>query len=186
MTIRTGGSVAWRAGVYWVWGRAKKGPGMLIRQLSAVAVGLGISVVILLALGVELPGIGGDSTPLGPLTSSGAGLGESVYNSNCAGCHGVSGEGQPDWQQRGPNGVLPPPPHDSTGHTWHHADGLLFRIVQEGGVIYAGPTTPTGMPGFGEQLSDGEIRAVVGYLKTFWGAEETAFQAGASLADPLP
>lgn len=169
-----------------VLGAEKRGPDMLMRQLSAIAVGLGISIAVLLVLGVELPGVGGGSAELSPLQSSGAGLGERVYNSNCAGCHGVSGEGQPDWQQRGANGALPPPPHDSSGHTWHHADGLLFRIIQQGGVLYSGPTTPSGMPGFGEQLSDGEIRAVVGYLKTFWGAEERAFQAEVSLADPLP
>ena len=121
-----------------------------------------------------------------PEDSGQVALGEAVYRTNCAACHGPSGEGQPDWQQRGANGVLPPPPHDSSGHTWHHADGLLFRIIRDGGAQFAGPTTPSGMPAFGEVLSDEETRAVVNYLKSFWGADERAFQTQVSESDPLP
>jgi hypothetical protein len=28
--------------------------------------------------------------------------------------------------QRKPDGKLPAPPHDASGHTWHHADAQLF------------------------------------------------------------
>lgn len=157
----------------------------MLRQLSAVAAGLVIAAVVLFALGTDLPGLGGDDSS-GSDGVSDAELGVQVYNTRCAACHGPSGEGQRNWQQRGPTGVLPPPPHDSTGHTWHHADGLLFRIVAEGGVVYAGPETLTGMPGFREQLSDDEIRAVIRYLKGFWGPEERSFQAEVSAADPMP
>jgi mono/diheme cytochrome c family protein len=113
-------------------------------------------------------------------------LGAGVYASNCASCHGASGEGQPNWRERLPNGVLPAPPHDPTGHTWHHADGLLYRLIRDGGAQFAGPTTPTGMPAFGEALTDEEIRAVIAYLKSQWGDEERAFQSQVSVGDPLP
>ena len=40
--------------------------------------------------------------------------------------------GQPDWNVRKEDGTLPPPPLNGDGHTWHHADGLLYRIVRPG------------------------------------------------------
>lgn len=33
------------------------------------------------------------------------------------------------------------------------------------------------MPAWGDRLSDDEIRAVLAYIKTFWGAEERQFQS---------
>ena len=50
--------------------------------------------------------------------------GEDLYREYCAACHGADLEGQPDWRSAGPDGVLPAPPHDETGHTWHHPDGV--------------------------------------------------------------
>ena len=60
-------------------------------------------------------------------------LGQQVYASFCAGCHGDNLEGQPNWRQRLPLGNFPAPPHDETGHTWHHADQWLFEVVKYGG-----------------------------------------------------
>src|SRR4051812_48817691 len=51
--------------------------------------------------------------------------GKIVYAQHCASCHGANLEGQPDWQHRMPNGRWPAPPHDATGHTWHHPDKVL-------------------------------------------------------------
>lgn len=59
-------------------------------------------------------------------------LGRSLYGQHCASCHGVNLEGQPDWRKPLPNGRLPAPPHDASGHTWHHPDEILFRITKEG------------------------------------------------------
>lgn len=53
-------------------------------------------------------------------------LGKKVYDANCASCHGVKLEGEENWRERGPDGLLPAPPHDETGHTWHHPDALLL------------------------------------------------------------
>src|SRR5690606_30865838 len=57
-------------------------------------------------------------------------LGQKVYAAQCAACHGARLEGQPNWRVRGPDGRLPAPPHDASGHTWHHPDELLFRITK--------------------------------------------------------
>lgn len=96
--------------------------------------------------------------------------GEKIYVQYCAVCHGAKLEGQPDWRTRLPNGRLPAPPHDESGHTWHHADSLLFDIVKRG--LVAGQTAPPGhesdMPAYGTILSDEEIIAVLAYIKSTW------------------
>lgn len=93
--------------------------------------------------------------------------GRTVYLDNCAACHGVELEGQPDWMARLSNGRLPAPPHDETGHTWHHSDAQLFRIVKEGLASIA-PGYETDMPAFGATMTDTEITAVLDYIKSTW------------------
>jgi Cytochrome C oxidase, cbb3-type, subunit III len=58
--------------------------------------------------------------------------GHSVYDQRCASCHGARLEGQPNWRERLPSGRLPAPPHDASGHTWHHSDAQLFDITMRG------------------------------------------------------
>lgn len=98
--------------------------------------------------------------------------GEKIYAAHCASCHGANLEGQPNWKQKLPNGKWPAPPHDDSGHTWHHSDKWLFHVVERG------MTPPPGrhdyesdMPAFGEKLSDGEIRAVLAFVKSRWSDE---------------
>ncbi|KFL30611.1 cytochrome C [Devosia riboflavina] len=93
--------------------------------------------------------------------------GRTLYLDNCAACHGVELEGQPDWMARLSNGRLPAPPHDETGHTWHHSDAQLFRIVKEGLASIA-PGYETDMPAFGATMTDTEITAVLDYIKSTW------------------
>jgi mono/diheme cytochrome c family protein len=96
-------------------------------------------------------------------------LGEKLYVQHCAACHGARLEGQPNWQKRLPNGKMPAPPHDESGHTWHHPDEVLFAITKHGLVPpYAPPGYPSDMPGFADTLSDDEIRAVLAYIESHW------------------
>jgi len=96
--------------------------------------------------------------------------GKSVYSQYCGACHGARLEGQPNWQEKLPNGRMPAPPHDASGHTWHHPDSLLFGITKLGLVPgqYAPPKYESDMPGFGATLSDDEIWAVLAYIKNSW------------------
>ena len=124
-----------------------------------------------------------------PLDAEAVRVGALVYGRHCASCHGARGEGASDWKRADARGVLPPPPHDSTGHTWHHADGLLFRIVDRGTAAALGDPSlaaRTAMPPFGDSLSAAEIRAVLTYIKTWWTPEQRAMQVEASRDDPLP
>ncbi|WP_319529063.1 cytochrome c [uncultured Cohaesibacter sp.] len=99
-------------------------------------------------------------------------LGKVVYAEQCASCHGDNLEGQPDWQRRNAEGRLPAPPHDETGHTWHHADELLFGITKLGlAEIGNMPGYETDMPVYKDVLSDDEIIAVLSYIKSTWPEE---------------
>lgn len=107
-------------------------------------------------------------------------LGRTIYDAQCAACHGAQLEGQPDWQMPLPSGRLPAPPHDATGHTWHHPDDILFRIVKEGTAAIVGGGYESDMPGFADVLSDAEIRAVLAYIKSTWPERERSYQAETS------
>lgn len=99
--------------------------------------------------------------------------GKTVYDNNCATCHGSKLEGQANWRSRLPNGRLPAPPHDVTGHTWHHPDAVLIDIVKNG--LVPGRTAPPGyasdMPAYDKLLSGHEILAVLAYIKSSWPTE---------------
>ncbi|MEN8195535.1 MAG: cytochrome c [Pseudomonadota bacterium] len=94
--------------------------------------------------------------------------GRKVYEANCADCHGFRLEGQPNWQRRGPDGVLPAPPHDETGHTWHHPDAGLFATTKLGGQAFMPQGVKSGMPAYRDILSDREIEAALAYIKSRW------------------
>lgn len=114
-----------------------------------------------------------DSAPLlDPKDANIVGHGKAVYLERCASCHGRNLEGQPDWQTRDKDGFLPAPPHDASGHTWHHPDPLLFDITKRGLAEAANlKEYKTRMPAFGGVLSDDDIIAVLSYIKSRWPEE---------------
>ena len=98
-------------------------------------------------------------------------VGEQIYIARCAFCHGARLEGQPDWRTRGPDGLLPAPPHDASGHTWHHPDEVLFRITKFGVAKAANLADYlSAMPVYEGVLSDEEIVAVLSWIKSRWPA----------------
>lgn len=100
-------------------------------------------------------------------------VGKRIYELHCASCHGVRLEGHPDWRKKLPNGRMPAPPHDATGHTWHHTDSVLFGITKYGMLPgkYAPSDYRSDMPAFIDTLSKEEVWAVVAYIKSFWPQE---------------
>jgi len=102
-------------------------------------------------------------------------LGERLYAGQCASCHGENLEGQPDWQTPLASGRLPAPPHDASGHTWHHSDEELFTITKEGMASLV-PGYSSDMPAYASVLTDGEIRAVLGFIRSTWPERERAYQ----------
>ncbi len=110
------------------------------------------------------------------------GLGATIYAEACASCHGANLEGQPDWMSRLPSGRMPAPPHDASGHTWHHPDEILFRLVKEGVSAIVGKGYQSDMPAFAGVLSDEDIRAVLAFIKSTWPERERMFQEDVSRA----
>jgi len=97
--------------------------------------------------------------------------GKLVYDQNCASCHGAHLEGQPNWRSRNSSGRMPAPPHDDTGHTWHHADDILFGITKDGiAPPYGPPGYQSDMPAFAKTLTDQQIWDVLAYIKSRWSS----------------
>lgn len=136
--------------------------------------------IFMLAASVFMFGssLGNESAYIDPSDKQLVADGKQIYAKNCASCHGANLEGEPNWRMRQANGRLPAPPHDATGHTWHHADALLIEITKNG--LVPGVTAPEGyvsdMPAYKATLSDHDIRAVLAYIKRSWPEHALARQ----------
>jgi mono/diheme cytochrome c family protein len=98
--------------------------------------------------------------------------GQRVYAMHCAACHGAKLEGQPNWREHDASGRLPAPPHDPSGHTWHHPEEVLFRITKFGVAKAANlPGHDSAMPAYEGVLSDADIVAVLSFIKAGWPSE---------------
>ncbi|MGH6854417.1 MAG: c-type cytochrome [Aestuariivirga sp.] len=102
--------------------------------------------------------------------------GREIYLARCAQCHGKNLEGQKDWKTPLASGRLPAPPHDVTGHTWHHADSVLVGVTRHGLKPYAGENYESDMPAFDGILTDAEIDAIWAYVKSTWPDRQRQYQ----------
>lgn len=104
--------------------------------------------------------------------------GNKIYDQNCASCHGPQGQGQYPEAPLKPDkeGLFGAPPHNATGHTWHHADGLILDIIRNGRVDSGFHP----MPAFKDKLTEEEIQAVLVYIKIWWKPDQLEFQATVS------
>jgi mono/diheme cytochrome c family protein len=128
----------------------------------------GTATVIVLAAGlISWMVAGAEPTKPGPDSPSLVARGKLIYSQQCASCHGVNLEGQPNWRERLPNGRLPAPPHDATGHTWHHSDKELSAMIKTG-IPEIVPGYQTDMPKYEDILSAGDIWAVLSFIESTW------------------
>ncbi len=109
-------------------------------------------------------GNGARATP-DPLVNKGAAL----YQANCQSCHGgAAGGSLRDI----------PPPHNASGHTWHHPDQQLTEIILNGlDISLPGESK---MPAFKDKLNAEDVQAILALLKTWWTPEQRKFQAEAT------
>ena len=109
------------------------------------------------------------------------GNGRALYLEHCASCHGKNLEGQPDWRRIGEDGLLPAPPHDATGHTWHHDNRLLFDYTKLGGKALMEARGiagfKSGMEGFADVLADDGIWDILAYIRSTWPERIKRIQA---------
>lgn len=108
-------------------------------------------------------------------------VGERLYQQQCASCHGTNLEGQPNWQSRNDDGTLPAPPHDASGHSWHHDSQLLFEYTKLGGQgaleVRGIDDFNSGMPAFDGVITDDEIWDILAYIRSTWPEELQEAQA---------
>lgn len=113
-----------------------------------------------------------------PMNARQVASGKAIFDRNCASCHGGDLEGQPEWRSRLPNGRRPAPPHDDSGHTWHHADDILFGLTKFGLTPpYGPPAYQSDMPAFGSTLTDRQIWDALAYIKSRWSSRAREAQA---------
>jgi len=113
-------------------------------------------------------------------------LGAVLFAQSCSVCHGTELQGQPDWRSPGADGLLPAPPHDESGHTWHHPDRVLFDYTKLGGsaaLAQQGLDFESGMPAFGDVLSDAEIWNILAFIQSTWPERTQEIQASRTEAD---
>lgn len=137
------------------------------RSMPIVAV-LALVWTLLAACGPDDGGASTSALVTAPMRPTG----REIFAAHCALCHGAEGAGQSNWHIANDDGTLPAPPLNGDGHTWHHPDGLLYRIVSQGGAQFESPSDPgfkSAMPAFGDRLSHEEIIAVLTYVKSLWG-----------------
>lgn len=95
--------------------------------------------------------------------------GAELFAENCASCHGPRAEGGPLWSKAGPVPKNPPPPLNGTGHAWYHPTAVLKRIIMHGSA-----QSGSGMPPWGDKLSDQDIEAIIAWFQSLWSDEKYA------------
>ena len=94
-------------------------------------------------------------------------IGQSLYQANCANCHGQNAEGAVEnWHKRGEDGNLPAPPLNGTGHAWHHPVAGLAQTIRNGTQSIGG-----NMPSWKDKLSDDEVFAIIIWFSSLWPDE---------------
>ena len=96
-----------------------------------------------------------------PQARPGASRAERMYVGLCATCHGADGRGS--WRAAL---FLLRPDHLDRDALRRDSDQSLFDIIKSGGAPIGRP----GMPAFGSQLSEDDIRAVVAYVRSLGAA----------------
>lgn len=141
----------------------------------------------LTVLAMLFPATAHSQTQPPPLDQASVARGAELYAETCASCHGAKLEGQPDWRTPNEDGVSPAPPHDASGHTWHHPDSMLFAYTKLGGAETLRrmglETAASGMPGFADTLSDEDISDILIFIKSKWPERERIFQFERTQAD---
>ena len=88
-------------------------------------------------------------------------LGQTIYQANCASCHGENGEGYASLQNA--------PALNGSEHAWHHPDEQILDLIRYGGNM---------MPAVGADWSDEEVEAVWAYVKQWWTPQQQRAQQG--------
>jgi mono/diheme cytochrome c family protein len=141
--------------------------------------GLALALVIVLVSGCgsaleptsTVLDLSGGAPPPPPIDTAVAETGVALYLQHCASCHGADLKGAPNWKTPNDDGSYPPPPHDDSGHTWHHSDTVLIDLILKGSEF-----EQSRMPAFAGTLTEADVKAILEYLKSEWGEQERTYQ----------
>ncbi len=139
--------------------------------------GVGITVLLLLVATAVMALSSAPSYAIDPSNPQTVALGKEVYDIQCASCHGANLEGQEGYGQASKDGLLKAPPHDETGHTWHHNNTYLIESIRKGGARIPKSTGISAMPAYENILAPEEMGAVLAYIQSTWPEEILAQQA---------
>lgn len=116
----------------------------------------------------SLPGREDGDTPL-PAGSATMIAGNAIYRDQCSACHGIEGKGIAKLF----------PAVASSSMVKSDDPTTVIRIVLRGARSVATREEPTapGMPSYGWQLDDGEVAAVLNYMRNSWGGAAPAIDA---------
>ena len=90
-------------------------------------------------------------------TAESIAAGKKIYDTQCTGCHGVTGKGDGKMAAS----ITGPKPSDLTDAEWKHgpSDGEIYTLIGEG-------SKGTGMRGYASRMKTEDIWNVVNYLRT--------------------
>jgi mono/diheme cytochrome c family protein len=116
----------------------------------------------------SLPGQENGDKPL-PADTGTMRAGSAIYRDQCSACHGIEGKGVP--------GLFPSVANSSMVRS--NDATTVMRIVLRGARSVATSAEPTapGMPSYGWQLDDGQVAAVLNYIRNSWGGAAPAIEA---------
>lgn len=138
----------------------KTAPGRPVRvRVSWAAAAVAITMATVILTGQQQsprPQQSPAQTPPAPASEAG----QQLFSSNCAGCHGLDARGG----EHAPNIA-------TVSRVQNLSDRNLTQIIHDG-------IQSAGMPGFGSRFNDGQIEAVVRYLRVLQGKQETVHLPG--------
>jgi mono/diheme cytochrome c family protein len=116
----------------------------------------------------SLPGKASDATPLAA-DSATMSAGSAIYRDQCSACHGIEGKGVAK--------LFPAVASSSMVRSGDPTTAI--RIVLRGArsVGTRAEQTAPGMPSYGWQLDDGEVAAVLNYIRNSWGGAAPAIES---------
>ena len=125
---------------------------------------------IVVGLGLTACSGGAAPTPIPQVEKPAASMdinatGAELYVAQCQSCHG---------DREGAGATAGAPLHDETGHTWHHPDAQLKAWIIDGKLGFGQ------MPAFQDKLSESEVDAILGFIKTWWTEAQRRGQADMS------
>ena len=141
---------------------------------------VGLSVVLVAGVaGVAWTLMAKDHPPGDPKDDQQVAVGAALYAWNCARCHGEDLGGELGWAREKTalsdeeiNEIAKrigdvAPAHDEHGTTARLADDMLFKVIHDGPAS-ALNKPDSRMPGFQDQLTEGEIWSVIAFMKRNW------------------